>query len=193
MAVGQIYEGMHIAGIFLQVVFQPGFGGRVIARIEKRVPQVEFIFGHRLLFLGPAPIQPLWGAALEDAACGGICSFEGRVREEHLGRKVLHLSYEAYESLAWRELRRLAADARGRWDLGPVVIAHRIGRLEIGETAVLIAVASGHRDAAFEACRFLIEGVKAQVPIWKHEFYADGGEAWVAAPGWQGMLKGERT
>jgi molybdopterin synthase catalytic subunit len=138
------------------------------------------------LFLGTAPIPPSQGMVLEDAACGGVCSFLGRVREEHLGRKVLHLHYEAYESLAWRELRALTALARQRWNLGPILLAHRTGRLEIGDAAVLIGVAAGHRDEAFEACRFLIEGVKRQVPIWKHEFYADGGEAWVGAPGWKG-------
>lgn len=138
------------------------------------------------LFLGPSPIDPAQGAVLEDAACGGVCSFLGRVRDEHLGRRVLHLHYEAYERLAWRELRGLAAEARRRWSVGPLLLAHRTGRLEIGEAAVLIGVAAGHREEAFEACRFLIEAVKLRVPIWKHEFYADGGEAWVGVPGWKG-------
>lgn len=129
---------------------------------------------------------PLDSAALEsalaDPGCGAVVSFVGRVRDEHLGRKVLHLDYEDFAELALKEMASLLAQARQRWNLGPVVLAHRIGNLRIGDVAVVVAVASGHRGEAFEACRFLIDSVKASVPIWKHEFYADGSEAWVAAP-----------
>jgi molybdopterin synthase catalytic subunit/molybdopterin converting factor small subunit len=135
------------------------------------------------IFLSLEALDPFaLEAAMADPACGAWTSFVGRVRCEHGGRAVLHLDYEAYEPVALKALAQLATEARQRWALGPLVLAHRLGRLHIGEAAVLVAVASGHRDAAFEACRFLIEGIKAGVPVWKHEFYADGTEAWVGAP-----------
>lgn len=123
-------------------------------------------------------------AALEDPASGALVSFLGRVRREHQGKEVLFLDYEAHEPMALKEMRSLLRSARAQWALGPLVLGHRLGHLEIGELAVLVAVAAAHRDEAFLACRFLIEGVKARVPIWKHEFYADGKEAWVGLPGW---------
>lgn len=131
--------------------------------------------------LDPADLE----SALADPGCGAVASFVGRVRKEHLGREVLHLDYEAFEPVALKELNALASEARRRWDLGPLVLAHRLGHLRIGDVAVVVAVASGHRGEAFDACRFLIEGIKATVPVWKHEFYADGSEAWVGAPGWK--------
>lgn len=134
--------------------------------------------------LDPAALE----SALADPGCGAVVSFVGRVRHEHLGREVLHLDYEAFEPVALKELAALAAEARKRWELGPVVLAHRVGHLRIGDVAVVVAVASGHRGEGFEACRFLIEGIKATVPVWKHEFYADGSEAWVGAPGWKDAL-----
>ena len=138
------------------------------------------------LILSGAAIDPAaLESALADPGCGAVASFIGRVRKEHLGREVLHLDYEAFEPVARKELASLAAEARRRWDLGPLVLAHRVGHLRIGDVAVLVAVASGHRGEAFDACRFLIEGIKATVPIWKHEFYADGTDAWVGAPGWK--------
>jgi molybdopterin synthase catalytic subunit len=142
-------------------------------------------------FLGRAPIDAAAGqAALEDPASGALVSFVGRVRQEHQGRAVLGLIYEAHEPMALKEMRKLLAAARGRWDLGPLLLAHRLGPLDIGEVAVLVAVCSAHRDEAFSACRFLIEGVKERVPIWKHEFYKDGKEAWVGVPGWNQAAKG---
>jgi molybdopterin synthase catalytic subunit len=136
-------------------------------------------------FLTSRTLNPLALADLEDPACGAVAAFVGRVRREHQGRDVLHLEYEAHESMALKELFRVAQDARGRWTLGPLVLAHRLGHLVVGDVAVVVAVASAHRDEAFQACRFLIDEVKARVPVWKHEFYADKGEAWVGAPGWE--------
>lgn len=136
-----------------------------------------------LIELGEDPIQA--GellAGLDDPACGGLASFIGRVRREHGGRSVLRLDYSAYEPMAARVLRHLALEARSRWDLGPIALSHRLGPLAIGEIAVVVAVAGGHRGECFEACRWLIEAVKDRVPIWKHEFYEDGREAWVGAP-----------
>ncbi|HTA17515.1 MAG TPA: molybdenum cofactor biosynthesis protein MoaE [bacterium] len=131
--------------------------------------------------LDPAALE----ASLKDPACGAVVVFVGRVRQEQQGRPVLRLDYEAHETLALKELHSVARDARRRWSLGPLVLAHRVGRLDIGEVAVVAAVAGPHRDEAFAACRFLIDAVKARVPVWKHEFYADAGEAWIGAPGWE--------
>ena len=118
-------------------------------------------------------------AHLEDPACGGICVFEGRVRNHNGGQEVLGLAYECYEPMALRQMEGLAAQAMRQWKLGKVVMAHRIGAIPIGEAAVWIGVAAAHRAEAFEACRFLIDEVKLKVPIWKKESYRSGQEAWV--------------
>ena len=105
---------------------------------------------------------------------GAVLAFEGVVRNQTRGRKTMYLEYEAYEEMALAQLEKLAADALERFQVRDVAIVHRLGRLEIGETSVLIAVASAHRAAAFEACRWLIDTLKRTVPIWKKEFFEDG-------------------
>ena len=137
------------------------------------------------LLLGPEPLDlGLLERSLADPACGGLAFFSGRVRDEHRGRRVLRLDYEAHPLLAKAELRSVANEARQRWDLGPLLLAHRVGRLDIGDTAVIVGAAGGHRDECFAACRFFIEAIKDRVPVWKHEFYADGTDDWVGAPDW---------
>lgn len=116
-------------------------------------------------------------ARLEHPAAGGVCVFEGVVRNHNEGRAVAGLRYEAYAELAVREGERIVAEARARWPLLAVACVHRTGQLAIGELAVWIGVAAAHRGDAFAACRFLIDETKARVPIWKHEGYADGGTA----------------
>ena len=111
---------------------------------------------------------------------GAVVVFDGIVRNESRGRLTLHLDYEAYEEMAVRQMRELASESRNRFDVRQVTIVHRLGRLEIGETSILIVVASAHRAAAFEACRWLIDTVKKTVPIWKKETFVDGA---VWAPG----------
>jgi molybdopterin synthase catalytic subunit len=111
---------------------------------------------------------------------GAVVVFDGIVRNHTLGRSTLHLDYEAYEEMAVRQMRELAAKARERFGVRQVTMVHRLGRLEIGETSVLIVVSSAHRSAAFEACRWLIDTLKQTVPIWKKETFADGA---VWAPG----------
>ena len=111
-------------------------------------------------------------------ASGAVVTFLGTVRETSRGRKVVALEYEAYPEMALRALRGIAREALARWDLGDVAIVHRVGRLRPGEASVGIAVAAGHRGATFEACRFIIERIKATVPVWKREVYEDGA-AWV--------------
>jgi molybdopterin synthase catalytic subunit/molybdopterin converting factor small subunit len=105
---------------------------------------------------------------------GAALVFEGVVRNQTRGRKTLYLDYEAYEGMALREMESLAAQAVQQFQIRDVALVHRLGRLEIGETSVLIAVASPHRAAAFEACRWLIDTLKRTVPIWKKEYFADG-------------------
>jgi molybdopterin synthase catalytic subunit len=117
---------------------------------------------------------------VESPERGGVATFLGTVRNHHGGREVLRLEYSAYGPMAEAECARIVAEAEARWD-GAVALAHRIGTLTIGETAVAIAAASAHRDAALAACRYVIEEVKQRVPIWKKEFLADGSVEWVGS------------
>ncbi len=105
---------------------------------------------------------------------GAAVVFEGIVRNQTRGRKTLYLDYEAYEAMALQQMEALAAQALKQFEIRDVAIVHRLGRLEIGETSVLIAVASAHRTAAFDACRWLIDTLKRTVPIWKKEYFEDG-------------------
>jgi molybdopterin synthase catalytic subunit len=105
---------------------------------------------------------------------GATAIFEGIVRNNTRGRATLYLDYEAYESMAVNEMERLAQASLTSFKVRDVRLVHRLGRLEIGETSVLVVVASAHRDAAFEACRWLIDTLKKTVPIWKKEYFRDG-------------------
>lgn len=112
--------------------------------------------------------------------CGATVTLDGYAREWTDGRKTLYLVYEAYEPMARRELQRLGREAHKRFEIAHLGIVHRTGRLEIGETSVVIAVSAPHRHAAFEACEWAIKELKRTVPIWKKEVYEDG-EEWVGA------------
>jgi len=105
---------------------------------------------------------------------GAAVVFEGVVRNQTRGRRTLYLDYEAYEEMALRQMESLAEQALKQFQVREVAVVHRLGRLEIGETSVLIVVASAHRVAAFEACRWLIDTLKRTVPIWKKEYFEDG-------------------
>lgn len=105
---------------------------------------------------------------------GAVVVFDGIVRNNTRGRKTLYLDYEAYEEMAEKQMRELAAQARSQFGVRQVTIVHRLGRLQVSETSVLIVVASAHRGAAFEANRWLIDTLKKTVPIWKKETFADG-------------------
>src|SRR5262249_25607453 len=111
---------------------------------------------------------------LERPEDGAIVIFDGTVRNHSRGRRTLYLDYDAYEEMALKEMRSLADEARRKFAIRNVALVHRLGRLEIGESSVLIAVFSSHRAAAFEACRWLIDTLKKTVPIWKKEFFEDG-------------------
>jgi molybdopterin synthase catalytic subunit len=117
-------------------------------------------------------------ALVQSPERGGVASFLGTVRNYHHGRDVLRLEYSAYGPMAEAECERIVAEAESRWDVA-VALRHRVGGLEIGDTAVAIAAASAHRDEAFLACRYVIEEVKRRLPIWKREVYADGFVEWV--------------
>jgi MoaE-MoaD fusion protein len=105
---------------------------------------------------------------------GAIVTFDGCVRNQSHGRRTLYLDYEAYESMALAKMHEIAAEVHAKFPIDRVAIAHRLGRLEIGETSVFIAVSAPHRAAAFEACRFAIDTLKRSVPIWKKEYFEDG-------------------
>jgi MoaE-MoaD fusion protein len=111
---------------------------------------------------------------LQRPADGAAVIFEGVVRDNTRGRRTLYLDYEAYEAMALKQMESLAVEARARFEARGVSIVHRLGRLDIGETSVLIVVAAAHRGAAFEACRWIIDTLKKTVPIWKKEYFADG-------------------
>lgn len=111
---------------------------------------------------------------------GGINLFVGTVRNQTQGKPVLKLDFEAYVPMALSEMRKIAAYAQEKWTAKKFLIHHRIGSLGIGEIAVIIAVATPHRKASFEACAYAIDTLKETVPIWKKEFFEDG-EVWVAA------------
>jgi molybdopterin synthase catalytic subunit len=112
--------------------------------------------------------------ALKAPEDGATAIFEGIVRNNTRGKPTFYLDYEAYEPMAINEMERLAQAAMERFEIRDVRLVHRLGRLEIGETSVLVVVASAHRGAAFEACRWLIDTLKKTVPIWKKEYFQDG-------------------
>lgn len=114
-----------------------------------------------------------------DASCGGIVTFSGVVRNHHEGRAVLRMEYEGYESMADKQIDLIAGEAKEKFGVKTVRVIHRLGKLEIGDIAVAIEVTSAHRAEAFDACRYVIDEIKIRVPIWKHEFYADGANEWV--------------
>jgi molybdopterin synthase catalytic subunit len=122
-------------------------------------------------------------ARVDDPAAGGVVIFSGVVRNETGGRPVKFLEYEAHAAMAEAKLREIGAALRGRWPgVKRVAMLHRIGRLEIGESSVLIAVSAAHRGDAFEACRYAIDTLKRIVPVWKKEHFEDG-EVWVGLQG----------
>jgi molybdopterin synthase catalytic subunit len=122
--------------------------------------------------------EPIDAAALQleikSGGDGAVCVFDGIVRDNTRGRETLHLDYEAYEEMALTQMQELAQQAVAKFGVRDVTLVHRLGRLMVGETSVLIVVASAHRGAAFAACRWLIDTLKKQVPIWKKEQFVDG-------------------
>lgn len=119
-------------------------------------------------------------AAVRDGGAGGTVVFLGTVRDEDSGRAVSGLGYSAHPSVE-AELRRVATEVAQAYPVRALAALHRVGELAVGDVAVVVAVACPHRGEAFEACRRLIDDLKATVPIWKHQSFTDGGEEWVGA------------
>ncbi len=130
--------------------------------------------------------EPIDSAALAASVRGdgdgAVTLFLGTVRDSNRGRRVLHLEYEAYEAMAVSQMERIEKLAADRFEVDGIAVIHRIGRLAIGEASVAIAVSAPHRGAAFDACRFIIDQVKQEVPIWKKECF-EGGEVWIEGAG----------
>lgn len=120
-------------------------------------------------------------ASVSDPRCGGIGLFVGTVRDHDHGRDVDALEYSAHPTVV-TELRRIAASVAERHDVVALSAVHRVGSLAIGDIAVVVAVAAAHRGSALDACRVLIDELKAGVPIWKHQMFADGEDEWVGSP-----------
>jgi len=169
------------------------FGERLATSVNLEVVPVETLLGDgdEVALLPPVAggtgrcwlsDRPLDTAAVsarvEGPGMGGIVVFVGAVRDHARGREIRHLEYEAYAGMAEREMERIADEAAERWQGARVAIAHRTGRLEIGDLAVVVAAAAPHRAEAFAACRYAIDTLKERVPIWKKEFATDG-EYWV--------------
>ncbi len=126
------------------------------------------------------PIDPsTLQRSLADPRAGACVTFEGWVRNRNEGQDVCSLEYEAYAPLAEKEGDRILAEARAKFPLVGVTAVHRVGHLQLGEPAVWVGVIAEHRDAAFDACRFVIDEAKARLPIWKKEHYANGATAWI--------------
>jgi molybdopterin synthase catalytic subunit len=126
---------------------------------------------------GPLSPEPFLQHVRRDDS-GAVALFLGVVRDNSHGRRVLYLEYDAYPEMAERKLREVAEEALSRWPITDVAIAHRTGRLEIGETSLLVAVSAPHRHDAFAACHHIVNRIKEIVPIWKKEVW-EGGEAWI--------------
>ena len=119
--------------------------------------------------------------AVDDSGAGGVTVFVGRVRETDRGRRVTHLEYSAHPA-ALDELRRVAETVSEKYEVTALAAVHRVGHLDLGDIAVVVAAAAGHRAEAFDASRALIDDLKATVPIWKHQHFADGTDEWVGTP-----------
>jgi molybdopterin synthase catalytic subunit len=140
-------------------------------------PRIEDSFAITLVPLSIAEIY----AKADDAASGAVVMMSGMVRNQTDGKPVVALEYQAYEPMALRVFWQIAADIRSLWpDVNRVVIHHRIGRLQVGEISVLVAVGCPHRGEAFEASRYAIDTLKHNAPIWKKEHWADGSSSWVS-------------
>lgn len=121
----------------------------------------------------PIETEPIT-SSLKAGEDGAVCVFDGIVRNHTRGRQTQYLDYTAYEPMALLQMQKLAAEAIANFGVRDVAIVHRLGQLQIGETSILIAVASAHRGAAFDACRWIIDTLKKTVPIWKKEYFVDG-------------------
>ena len=150
-----------------EVALLPPVSGGAPTHIEEEL--------HPRIALQHGPIHtPSLLAQMKYGEDGAVVVFDGIVRDNTRGRRTLYLVYEAYPAMALAQMQQLAQEAKRQFAIREVVLVHRLGRLEIGETSVWIAVASAHRAAAFDACRWIIDTLKKTVPIWKKEYFEDG-------------------
>ncbi len=134
----------------------------------------------KVFSLSETAIDPVvLSSQLENFGTGAIVTFEGRVRDHNDGRAVRGLAYQAYAELAEAEGAKIMKEARARFEISCAVCVHRVGELVLGELAVWVGVGAAHRDAAFAACRYIIDEVKSRVPIWKREHYSEGQPEWL--------------
>ena len=120
---------------------------------------------------------------LEDPDCGAIATFSGTVRQHNVNRGVIRLHYQSYKNLAAKEGNKILGEAKEQFNIVNALCVHRVGDLNIGETAVWVGVNAGHRNAAFNACTYIINEIKTRVPIWKKEIYVDGDSGWLEGAG----------
>jgi len=168
---------------FLKVAVNQEYadGERVLAEGDEVALLPPVSGGGELFEITEAPLSlDAMVAAIRQDACGAIASFLGIVRGVARGRKVDHLEYDAYPEMAIAKMRQIGDEIRTRWPVDRIAIAHRVGRLGVGEASVAIAVASPHRHEALQACAYAIERLKAIVPIWKKEVWSDGAE-WIGS------------
>ena len=156
----------------------PVSGGKMSREKSKDEPEtaetpLPLISEHARIVTGPINSLAIV-KALKRGGDGAVAIFDGIVRNESRGRRTLYLEYSAYDRMALRQMELLAQEALRRFQIRDVRLVHRLGQLQIGESSVYIAVASAHRAAAFDACRWLIDTLKTSVPIWKKEFFEDG-------------------
>ncbi|MGQ9548845.1 MAG: molybdopterin converting factor subunit 1 [Roseiflexus sp.] len=172
-----------------------GYGGRLLFAVNQEfaTPNQNLHHGDEVAFIPPVsggaprvfvvthdPLDPAPLVALvQSPDMGAIVTFAGVVRNHFGGRRTAFLEYEAYTSMAEAVLKQIADEARTRWNIGGVAVHHRIGRLEIGETAVLVVVAAPHRREAFDAAAWIMDRIKEIAPIWKKEYWSDGAAEWV--------------
>ncbi len=157
-------------------------GSSTISLSEEAVYQTAISQGFALL---DKPIDDRrLKQALLNANCGALATFEGWVRNHNNARPVSHLTYYGYEKLALNQGKKLIDEAYARFDIEQVVAIHRIGELALGDMAVWIGVTAQHRYPAFDACRWLLDAIKADIPVWKQEFYTDSNESlWLSNNG----------
>lgn len=122
-------------------------------------------------------------AMLDDVYCGAFVSFEGRVRNHNNDAGVERLTYYGYEDLAINQGRQIISDAKDRFEITQAVAIHRIGALEIGDVAIWVGVAAAHRYPAFDACRWILDTIKADIPVWKQEYYDNAPSKWLSNNG----------
>ena len=136
-----------------------------------------------MIIITDQPLEPnVLTDAVRDDTDGAVITFEGVTRDHNDGRGVEYLEYEAYRPMADEKLQELIDEIKGKWEIDKVAVAHRIGRVDIGELSLVIAVSAAHRRPAFEATPHFIDRLKEVVPIWKKEYF-EGGEVWIGDPG----------